>query len=86
MKKDKITFILTSCGRLDLLERTLDSFFKFNTAEIERYIITEDSADPEVFKACETLNKEKYSLRLDYGGPKEYIVGIFLFKAITDLS
>jgi|TARA_B100000767_G_scaffold274963_1_gene309800 hypothetical protein len=66
VKKDKITFILTSCGRLDLLERTLDSFFKFNTAEIERYIITEDSADPEVFKACETLNKEKYDSKLEF--------------------
>jgi hypothetical protein len=40
----KITFALTSSGRPDLLERTMDSFFKFNTYPIERYIISEDSA------------------------------------------
>lgn len=38
-----ITFCLTSCERPDLLEITLDSFFKFNTYPIERYIISEDS-------------------------------------------
>tara|TARA_B110000459_G_C16593563_1_gene487472 strand:- start:872 stop:1636 length:765 start_codon:yes stop_codon:yes gene_type:complete len=66
MKKNKITFVLTSCGRLDLLEKTLDSFFKFNTAEIERYIITEDSADPVVFEACKLLNKEKYGNKIEF--------------------
>ena len=30
----EITFVLTSCGRLDLLEITLDSFFKFNIQQI----------------------------------------------------
>lgn len=39
----KITFTLTACGRPDLLEITLDSFFNFNTYPIERYIISEDS-------------------------------------------
>lgn len=39
----KITFTLTACGRPDLLERTLDSFFKYNTYPIEKYIISEDS-------------------------------------------
>lgn len=38
-----ITFCLTSCERPDLLEITLDSFFKYNTAPIERYIVSEDS-------------------------------------------
>lgn len=38
-----ITFCLISCQRHDLLERTLDSFFKFNTAPIDKYIISEDS-------------------------------------------
>lgn len=54
---DKITFVLTSCGRLDLLKKTLDSFFKYNTYPIERYIVTEDSADPEIFKECLKLNQ-----------------------------
>jgi len=40
---EKITFALTSCGRPDLLERTMDSFFNFNTYPIDKYIISEDS-------------------------------------------
>jgi len=62
----KITFVLTSCGRNDLLEKTLDSFFKYNTHPIERYIITEDSADPKVFEECERLNREKYDGKLEF--------------------
>jgi hypothetical protein len=38
-----ITVCLTSCNRPDLLERTLDSFFMCNTAEIERFIVVDDS-------------------------------------------
>jgi hypothetical protein len=37
-----VTVVLTSCGRQDLLERTLDSFFKFNTYPIDRVIVVED--------------------------------------------
>lgn len=66
MKLGKITFVLTSCGRLDLLERTLDSFFKYNTYPIERYIITEDSANQEIFDKCEQLNKNKYESKLEF--------------------
>ena len=45
-----ITFSLTSCGRPDLLERTLNSFFKYNTYPIERYKIIDDSTHPELFE------------------------------------
>jgi len=61
-----VTFVLTSCGRIDILEKTLDSFFEHNTYPIERYIITEDSADPKVFEECERLNREKYNGRLEF--------------------
>lgn len=64
--EDKVTFVLTSCGRLDLLEQTLNSFFKWNDYPIARYIITEDSADPKVFEACERLNREKYDGKLEF--------------------
>lgn len=60
-----ITFVLTSCGRLDLLEQTLDSFFKHNTYSIDKFIITEDSGDEEVFKACDLLN-QKYGNKLTF--------------------
>ena len=64
--KSNTTFVLTSCGRNDLLEKTLDSFFKYNTYPIERYIIIEDSADIVVFNECERLNKEKYDGKLEF--------------------
>ena len=69
IKKPEIsntTFVLTSCGRNDLLEKTLDSFFKYNTYPIDRYIIIEDSADPKVFEECEILNREKYDNKLEF--------------------
>lgn len=62
----KITFVLTSCGRNDLLEKTLDSFFKWNTYPIERYIISEDSVDPKVFEECKRLNQEKYDGKIEF--------------------
>ena len=66
MSMEKVTFVLTCCGRVDLLERTLDTFFEHNDYPIERYIITEDSADEEVFEQCRKLNKEKYNNKLEF--------------------
>ena len=40
-----VSLVVTSCGRFDLLERTLDSFFKYNTYPIKEVIITEDSTE-----------------------------------------
>ena len=37
-----VTVVLTSCGRHDLLDKTLSSFFTFNTFPIKRMIIIED--------------------------------------------
>jgi hypothetical protein len=45
-----ITFVLTSCGRFDLLERTLESFAATNDYPIRRYIIIEDSEDERVLR------------------------------------
>ena len=47
---DKMSFLLTSCGRLNLLDRTLESFFKFNNFPLEKLYLTEDSADQDVYK------------------------------------
>ncbi|WP_077046728.1 glycosyltransferase [Pseudomonas sp. KK4] len=44
-KESDITFVVTSCGRLDLLKITLDSFDRFNTAPIREVFITEDAGD-----------------------------------------
>lgn len=40
---DTVTVCITSCGRLDLLARTLESFRAYNTGG--RYILSEDSTD-----------------------------------------
>ena len=43
--KKEVTFVITSCGRFDLLKETLDSFFEYNTYPIKKIIITEDSTE-----------------------------------------
>jgi hypothetical protein len=43
LKAAKVTLAITSCGRMDLLEKTLISFFKFNSYPIEETIIIDDS-------------------------------------------
>lgn len=63
---EKVTFVLTSCGRLDLLEQTLNSFLRYNNYPIERYIIVEDSADKDVYAKCIDLNTK-------YGNIFEFI-------------
>ncbi len=43
-----ITLVVTSCGRLDLLKSTLESFDRFNTAPIREVFITEDAGNDDV--------------------------------------
>lgn len=43
---ETVTICITSCGRLDLLERTLSSFQALHSQG--RYIISDDSADPAI--------------------------------------
>lgn len=40
-----ITVMLTSCNRVDLLRKTLDSFFRLNTYPIKRFIAHNDGDD-----------------------------------------
>lgn len=37
-----VSVALTSCGRTDLLYKTLESFYKHNTYKIEQFLISED--------------------------------------------
>ena len=64
--KPEVTFVMTACGRPDLMETTLDSFFKFNEYPIKRFIITEDSMDPIVFLKCKDLNYKKYNNKIEF--------------------
>lgn len=50
-EQSDITLVVTSCGRFDLLKRTLESFDAFNTADIREVFITEDSGDDAVRQA-----------------------------------
>lgn len=45
--EDKVTFVLTSCGRFNFLKKCIDSFFKFNTYPIEKFIIIDNSCGPD---------------------------------------
>lgn len=47
-ESSEITLMVTSCGRFDLLKRTLETFDRFNTAPIREVFITEDSGDAAV--------------------------------------
>ena len=60
--KEKMSFVLTSCGRTDLLDRTLQSFFKYNDYPLEDLYLTEDSIDNNVYKQIE--KKWKNNLKL----------------------
>lgn len=44
-KDSDVTLVVTSCGRFDLLRRTLESFDTFNSAPVREVFITEDSGD-----------------------------------------
>jgi len=50
-----VTVVITSCDRLDLLERTVESFNEMNTYPIKEFIIIEDSGKPEVHEALKAL-------------------------------
>ncbi|AZE46237.1 hypothetical protein C4K04_0535 [Pseudomonas chlororaphis] len=47
-QESDITLVVTSCGRLDLLKLTLESFDRFNSAPIRELFITEDAGDERV--------------------------------------
>ena len=48
--QEKMSFVITSCGRLDLLDKTLESFFKFNSYKFQDMFLIEDSVDENIYK------------------------------------
>jgi hypothetical protein len=58
-----VTVVVTACNRSDLLERTLDSFFVFNTYQhIPEVIVVEDSGIP----AVNDRLKEKFANKVTW--------------------
>lgn len=47
---DKMTFVLTSCGRTFLLDKVLKSFFKYNNYKFQEMYLVEDSFDSGVYR------------------------------------
>lgn len=47
-KESNVTLVITSCNRLDLLRKTLDSFSQMNTYPIKEIIIIEDSGNTDI--------------------------------------
>ena len=58
----KITFVLTSCGRIELLNKTLESFFKFNDYALEKMYLVEDSFNQNVYSEIKKRWGKKLTL------------------------
>jgi hypothetical protein len=56
--------VVTSCGRQDLLEETLDSFFAHNTYPLTKHIVIEDSERPGINDALQRKYRERSILWL----------------------
>ena len=63
MEHKEVTFCLTSCGRVDELEKTIDSFLKFNDYPIKDWFIIEDSGDTTIWSQIVSLNNNKWNKR-----------------------
>ena len=51
-----ITAIFTSCGRFNLLEKTMMSFFNYADLSIKQTIVIENSLDPNIEKHMENIS------------------------------
>jgi hypothetical protein len=55
-----VTVVLTSCGRLDLLEKTIKSLPLFFWHRLPHRILVDDSGDPEVHRELERQKESGY--------------------------
>ena len=70
--QEKMTFVLTSCGRIDLLDKTLESFLFIILLNSMNFLV-EDSVDENVYShvkrkwgkklnvICNSKKKDKFS-------------------------
>ena len=58
-KNNDVTVVITSCNRADLLKVTLDSFIKYNTYPIKKFVIIEDSGKKNINDFCLTDYKNE---------------------------
>ena len=53
-----ISVVFTSCGRFDLLRKTLNSFIKYNTHPIEKYLVVDNSTNPDTITNLQDIFKD----------------------------
>lgn len=58
MDKNNVTVIFTSCGRFDLLSRTIFSFIKTNTYPIDKVIIIDNSVRVDAYDIISSIVKD----------------------------
>jgi len=63
--KSDVTVVLTSCGRFDLLQKTISSFLDYNTYPIKQFIITEDSGHQEVMDCVPERLRDKFTFLIN---------------------
>ena len=72
MKKE-ITFVLTSCGRIDLLDKTLESFFKYNSYKCKELFLVEDSVNEEIYNHIRKKWDKKLNLIFNKKKRSDYL-------------
>jgi hypothetical protein len=60
--KTPITFTITSCNRIDLLDKTLNSFMSINNYEINEFIMSDDSGNKEISNYLKTKYDDKFKI------------------------
>ena len=50
-----VTAVFTSFGRLDLLSQTINSFTRYNTHPIDKYIIIDNSTIPSIYDGIKNI-------------------------------
>lgn len=55
VKQGKITAVFTSCGRFDLMDRTLKSFLKHTDVPVDQFIVIDNSTLPSAKKSLENI-------------------------------
>lgn len=53
-----VTAVFTSFGRLDSLSKTINSFIKYNTYPIDKYIIIDNSTIPNIYDGIKSIVKD----------------------------
>jgi hypothetical protein len=63
-----VSFVITTCNRLDLLDQTLNSFFELCKFPFAEYIMTDDSGDESVY--LQLLEKWGHKFKIIQNNPK----------------